>query len=94
MSERRNQGVLKASERLDLSNRLALRVKEAAEALGLGERTVRQILPELPHLRAGGVVLLPVDGLRAWLQEQAEAEKGRVDAVAEEVLKVVSGGSV
>ncbi len=44
--------------------RLALRPKEAAEALGIGERTLRQILPELPHVRIGGAVLLPGDGLR------------------------------
>ena len=34
---------------------------EAAEALGIDERTLRQILPVLPHVRVGGVVLLPVD---------------------------------
>ena len=39
----------------------ALRSAEAAEAQGIGERTLRQILPELPHVRIGGVVLLPVD---------------------------------
>ncbi len=51
---------MKSSE-FGLSNRLALRPAEAAQALGIGERTLRQILPELPHVRVGGVVLLPVD---------------------------------
>ena len=73
-----------------LTNRLALRPKEAAEALGIGERTLRQILPELPHVRVGGAVLLPVDGLRAWLNDQAKAEQGRVEKVADEVLRAVA----
>ena len=34
-----------AERRVHLANRLALRPKEAAEALGIGERTLRQILP-------------------------------------------------
>ncbi len=74
---------------LQLGTRLALRPKEAAEALGIGERTLRQILPELPHVRVGGAVLLPVDGLRAWLNDQAKAEQGRVKKVAEEILQAI-----
>lgn len=76
--------------RLDLAGRLALRPKEAAEALGIGERTLRDILPELPHVRVGGAVLLPVEGLREWLRAQAKAEQGRVDAVTDEVLRAVA----
>ena len=71
--------------------RLALRPKEAAQALGIGERTLRQILPELPHVRVGGAVLLPVEGLQAWLRERAEAEQGRVEAVVDDVLRSVRG---
>jgi len=63
--------------------------KEAADALGIGERTLRQILPELPHVRVGGAVLLPVEALRRWLEEQAKAEQGRAEKVAEEVLESV-----
>ena len=74
---------------LQLANRLALRPKEAAEALGIGERTLRQILPELPHVRLGGAVLLPVEALRAWLSDQAKAEQGRAEKVAQEVLQAV-----
>ena len=81
-------------ERLHLGDRLALRPKEAAEALGIGERTLRQLLPELPHFRVGGVVLLPVEGLQAWLRERAKAEGGRSDAIAGEILQAInaSGG--
>ena len=45
-----------------LGDRLALRPKEAADALGIGERTPRQILPERPHTRVGGAALPSVEG--------------------------------
>ena len=79
---------------IELATRLALRPKEAAEALGIGERTLRQILPELPHVRVGGVILIPVDALREWLLDRAKAEPGRVAAVVDDVLRAVakSGG--
>ena len=72
-----------------LADRLALRPKEAAQALGIGERTLRNILPELPHVRVGGVVLLPVEGLRRWLEEQSKTEQGRAEQVAGEVLQAI-----
>ena len=71
---------------LRLGDRLALRPKEAAQALGLSERMLRQILPELPHVRIGGAVLIPVEGLQAWLREQSRAERGRVDETVKEIL--------
>ena len=72
-----------------LSTRLALRPVEVAKALGVSERTVRQILPELPHLRIGAAVVVPLDALRTWLQERAQAEVNRVDAVVEKVLSEI-----
>ena len=75
----------KATSPVQLSARLALR-PAAASALGIGERTLRQILPELPHVRVGGVILLPVEGLQAWLHEQSRAERGRVDETVNEIL--------
>ena len=77
-------------EGLDLSRRLALRPKEAAEALGLSERKLREVLHQLPHVRVGGAVLLPVEPLRAWLEQQAKVEPGRVDAVVKEILETVT----
>lgn len=56
----------------------------------MSERTIRQMLPELPHIRVGGAVLLPVDALRGWLLERARAERGRAEAVADEVLRAVA----
>jgi excisionase family DNA binding protein len=73
----------------DLRGRLALRPREAAEVLGISERTLRQMLPELPHYRAGGCVLIPVDDLRQWLSEQAQAGKSHVDAAVEKALSSV-----
>jgi hypothetical protein len=73
-------------ERLHLADRLALRVPEAARALGISERQLRQLLPEVPHTRLGGCVVLPVDALREWLLQQAQAGKSRVDAAVDEVI--------
>ncbi len=82
---------MKDAGRIRMGNRLALRPKEAAEALGISERKLREGLPQLPHVRVGGAVLLPVEGLQAWLREKAKAEQGRVDAVVSEVLASVTG---
>jgi excisionase family DNA binding protein len=76
-----------SDEPLNLADRMALRPKEVARALGLSERTVRQILPELPTVRVGSVVLVPKEMLERWLQEQAETQEGRIDTVVDEVMK-------
>jgi hypothetical protein len=75
----------------DLATRLALRPIEAAEALGICERKLREILPELPHFRIGSRVLIPVKPLEAWLAEQAKAEAGRADRVVSEILADLDG---
>ena len=72
--------------RAELTDRLALRPAEVAGALGLSERTIRQILPQLPHLRVGGAVLVPVEGLREWLRTQSRIEGSTVDRAVKEVL--------
>ena len=87
-------GTFNPKKRIDLANRLALRPKEAAQALGIGERTLRQLLPELPHVRVGGVVLLPVDQLREHLREMVRTEKHRGDAVVEEILRTIADGDI
>jgi excisionase family DNA binding protein len=70
-----------------LSDRLALRPKEVAAVLGVSERHIRQHLHELPHLRLGDTVLIPVDLLREHLRERAQTEEsGGADAV-EQVLQ-------
>ena len=67
--------------------RLALRPREAAVALGISERKLREMLPQLPTVREGGVVMIPVDLLCEWLRERAQTEKGAVNRAVEEVLE-------
>ncbi len=71
----------------DLGSRLALRPKEAADALGIGDRTLRTWMrnEELPFLKVAGVVLIPREELERWLRERIEREK-RAEALAQEIL--------
>lgn len=58
---------------------LALRPREAAAALGIGERLLwsKTNAGEIPHLKIGKAVVYPVEALNRWLLEQAE-KGGRV----------------
>lgn len=53
---------------------LALRPKDAARQLGIGERLLwsKTNAGEIPHLRIGRAVVYPVDALRDWLNDQAK----------------------
>ena len=53
--------------------RLALSGEEAAAALGVSERTLRDLRKrsEIPTVRLGHRVVYPVDGLRRWLDRIA-----------------------
>ena len=73
----------------DLSTRLALTVAEAAAALGVSERHLRQLLPEIPHLHVGRRVVIPVEPFREYLRARCEAERGKVDQVVEDILSSV-----
>ena len=57
------------------SPRLALRPKEAALALGIGERKLWEITADrtsgIPHVRFGKAIVYPVGELERWLAEQA-----------------------
>jgi hypothetical protein len=54
--------------------RLALRKEEAARALGISDESFdRYVKPTLPVVRMGSMRVYPIDQLRAWLAEQAEA---------------------
>jgi len=62
------------SEKLNESpDRLALRPREAAQMLAIGERKLWELTNRglIPHVRFGRSVRYPVDALRAWLAEQA-----------------------
>jgi excisionase family DNA binding protein len=56
-------------------DRILLRPIEAAEAIGIGRSKVYELLAsgELPSIRIGGSVRVPVDALRAWIERQLEA---------------------
>ena len=89
MPELKDRSLDGKAESFDLANRLALRPKEAARALGLSERALRTLLPKLPTVRAGGAVLIPVDTLREWLRTQAGREQDEVDRAVEDTLRKI-----
>jgi hypothetical protein len=70
---------------VDLSGRLALRLAEAADALGISERKLREMLPDLPHIRHGGIVMIPVRPLERWLEEESKKETRRMERLADEI---------
>ncbi len=70
-----------------LPTRLALTIREAAAAVGVSERLLRGLLPEVPHLRLGGRVVVPIEPFREWLRDRAQQEKGAVDQAVDEVLE-------
>jgi len=72
--------------------RLALRIGEVAESLGISERKVRDLLPQLPHVRVDRAVLIPVEALRHWLADEARAGRVRSDRVTEEILASMRKG--
>ena len=72
--------------------RLALRPIEVAKALGVSERTIRQVLPGIPHFRIGTAIVVPIEALKKWLIDQAKVEEGRIDAAVEEILDGLEPG--
>ena len=75
---------------IELSQRLALRPAEAAEALGVCERTLRRLAPELPRVIRGGLVLYPVAGLQHWLKQHARASESEIDQSVRKELDALS----
>ncbi len=63
---------------IDLTNRLSLRIPEAALAFGISRRLLEQLIKagDIPHLRINTVVLFPVESLQRWLIDQAEQQTG------------------
>lgn len=83
----RSSSVTEKQYELGLSDRLALRPREAAKALGLSERSLRELLPVLPVVRTGRAVLIPVDALREWLLNSARSDGDKAKKVVKEVLQ-------
>jgi excisionase family DNA binding protein len=55
--------------------RLLLRPGEVAEVIGVGRSKVYELLAkgELPAVRVGSLVRVPVDQLKEWIQERVVA---------------------
>jgi len=75
-----------ATRAVRLDQRLALRPREAAAALGISQRAFRSLLPQLPHVRLDGTVLIPTKLLERWLEERATAQTHDADALAESIV--------
>ena len=54
--------------------RLGLSIREAARSIGLSEGAFRELLPSIPHLRAGRRVVIPVETFRVWLNDQSRQD--------------------
>ncbi len=72
-----------------LSERLALSIPEAAKAVGVSERLMRTLLPEVPHLRLGNRVVIPVSLVVEWLCKQAQQEQNVVGKAVNEILEEI-----
>ncbi len=61
--------------------KLLLKVPEAAELVGLGRSKLYELMQagEIPVIRIGRGVRIPVNGLREWVARQAEAAANRSD---------------
>jgi excisionase family DNA binding protein len=60
-------------------DRLLLKPGEVAELVGCGRSKLYQMLAagEIPSVKLGGSVRVPLDGLRAWLERKmAEGKRG------------------
>ncbi len=82
-----------AEKGIQLANRLALRPKEAADALGVSERTLRTLGTEIPRILRGNVVLYPVEGLKEWLRRHAKASDDPLNLIAKAELDALSSDS-
>ena len=73
----------------ELADKLALSVADAARAIGVSERHLRQYLPEIPHLHVGRRVVIPIDSFREWLRARAQGESRRVERAVQDVLEAL-----
>ena len=72
---------------LPLSERVALRIDEAAELLGISEGAFRDhLLADCPKLYVGRAVLIPRLLFAEYIERLALAEKNELCATADELL--------
>jgi hypothetical protein len=72
-----------------LSERLALSIPEAAMAVGISERLMRSLVPEIPHCRLGNRVVIPISLLVEWLCKQAQKDQTVVGKAVNEILEEI-----
>ena len=67
--------------------RLALKPREAAESLGVSERTLRKWMRDLglPYARLDGVVLIPRARLEKWIEEHLTTD-GETNRLLDEIM--------
>lgn len=60
--------------------RIAISVQEAAEMLGMCPKTVYQLTrrADFPAFKTGNRTIISVEGLRAWVLQQAKGEAAMV----------------
>ena len=76
-----------ADNPLCLRDRIALRIEEAAETLGLSERAFREhLLPLCPKVYAGRSVVIPRRLFEQFLEQLALAEKQQTEETAGDLL--------
>ncbi len=73
-----------------LSERAALTIPEAASSLGVSERHLRTILPDIPHFHLGGRVLIPQGQLVEWMRSEVDRERNHTDEIARKVVEAVT----
>jgi len=68
------------------SQRITLRPREAADAIGVSERTLRSLMRagEIPFARLNRAVLIPVSGLEAFIASKMETAEGDIQGRLEE----------
>jgi excisionase family DNA binding protein len=75
------------TDTIDLNTRIALRPREAAEALGVSDRTLRTWMrdEELPYIQIDRGILIPIADLTEWINER-RIRKSTADDLAAEIL--------
>ncbi len=74
----------------NLNTRLTLRAWEAAAALGISERKLRQLSSRLPVVRLDGVLLYPVKEMERWLTTEVARQRAATEQTADEILREIS----
>jgi len=60
-----------------MTEKLMLRPIEAAESLGVSRSKAYELIAagEIPSVKIGGCIRVPIDALRAWIARQLEARQ-------------------